>query len=171
MKSNNTLLVAIICVFLLAISLFVLQKRTKETLQSFNSVQEYSETLERYLNDSFYSQSCLAEDQIAEMLFEHADTLSFLVYVPITACRACFSTLLFYLDERNDKMPNFLVVIENNDPQIVSECMVNGIKYGIISSNFHTDNILIMRKKEGYLPMKMKYHSGDDRILDLFFRD
>ena len=111
-------------------------------------------------------------DAFLSLLFDYAGSSSLVVYVPVSVCRSCFTSLMFYLQDSGFSMDEVVVLSQNNDISLKRETKSYGSTF--YCDDFFDDeiaDIVVFRKVKGFLPISMRYKQGYDVILSAFLDD
>ena len=154
----------------LSVICVVIQKNNVDRLSDvLRHNSEATRTLSQYVVDSFQTEKVMDEYQAIDICEAFLTDSALVVYLPFSLCRACFSSLVFSLQDHGFPFQNVIVLSENENPEIQSECLARGIRNVILNvPEFDFENILLIKKNRDGQIVSMRYNLGDDHILTLF---
>ncbi len=125
--------------------------------------------LENYLADSFRDGTSMGELQVIDMCSAYLTDSTLVAYLPFSLCRACFSSLVFSLQDNNFPFKNIIVLSECDNLEIQSECLSYGMRNIVLNSSFCLVENIIITKKGSYGQIEsMRYNLGDEPVLKVF---
>lgn len=152
--------VSVICVLIQNHSI----NRASEILEQNRHIRQ---DLEEYVVASF--QGSIDEYQIIDMCDAYINDSKMAIYLPVGLCRACFSSLVFTLQDIAFPFEDITVICDDRDIEVQSECISRGMNNILleISDSPIKDIVIIKRGKDGR-PVSMRYNLGDEYILNIF---
>lgn len=163
----------VLVIVIFSLSLVVVQFYNLKKLQvALNQAQRDRAELEGYISDSFNRTWRDEENMVLDLVFSILPDSCVGAYLPASLCRACFSSLVFSLQENNVEFSKLIVLSEANDYEVRSECLSRGIAFRVMNSSIDgIDDIIIARYYRSFLPLSMKYNIERDYELSLFLSD
>lgn len=145
----------------------------KNNIERISDVLEHNNdarmTLAQYVVESFQVGRVMNEYQAIDICEAYLTDSTVVVYLPFSLCRACFSSLVFSLQDNGFPLHKVVVLSERTNLEIQSECLARGIKNVVLNvSGFDIETILITRRNRDGQMVSMRYDLGDDYILTLF---
>lgn len=128
--------------------------------------------LEEYILSSFDGSNQQDRVIVSNICQPFINDTSFVVYVPIGLCRACFSSLIYSLQDIAFPVKRVTVITERDDYEVKTECISRGIQYVVSDQSVDMiSSILLFRLYQGFLPISMQFSLGRETILPLFLSD
>ena len=125
-----------------------------------------------YVKSSFDINGNEAGLEVIKSLVPSMSDSTICIFLPSSLCRSCFTSLLFSLQDNNVNWYNLKVVSEIDDYEIRSQCISRGIDYSVMGYAVDgVNDIIIVRKYNGFRPISMMYNYNYDSILTLFLSD
>lgn len=171
MKNKEFLLVLLL--FLGFLVLVVLQRNTIHIIgKELEKKNTFISCAENYIWTSFCEENITTKSNLCSLLTDRLEEYDIAIFVPQSICRACFSSLLFQLQDNNIDFTRIIVIGTVNDTEIKSECFSRGMQF-IIGDNLKSSSaqILVARKYQDFLPIVMSYAIEDAPLLNLFLSD
>jgi len=125
--------------------------------------------LESYVVKSFRSGTMFDECRALDICNAHLSDSTLVMYLPNSLCRACFSSLLFSIQDNNFPFRKVIVLSENEDIEIKSECLSRGIRNIVLNyTESNIDDIIITCLDSDGQPSHIRYNIGDEYIVKMF---
>lgn len=159
-------------VILAASLVFVQQRNINKVNKAFRKIVDTVYALEDYILSSFDAYESEIGVNVINSLVPITKDTCLVLYLPSSLCRACFSSLLFDLQDYGIPWQSISVLVEKNDYEVRSECVSRGIHYMISDVKVEgVSDIIITRNYRGTIPIFMNYNLDRSYILKLFLSD
>lgn len=167
--SNKYIFAAWIVIALLVSCIFIQKSNFDKVTIILEQKAEVNHVLEHYVVNSFREGMIIDEYQAIDICNAYITDSTIVMFLPFSLCRACFSSLVFSLQDNNFPLQKVTVLTERDNLNIQSDCLPLGIKTIVLEiPNSAVGNIILTRKgPEGQI-ISMRYNLGDDYIVKLF---
>jgi hypothetical protein len=127
---------------------------------------------ESYILSSFNASTLQDKVLVYELCQPYLNDSSLVVYLPSGLCHACFSSLIFSLQDQKFPGDKVTIISEQEDFEVKRECLSLGIHYSVERLPVESiSDILVFRSYRGFLPIAMEYDLKREPILPLFLSD
>lgn len=159
--------------FLVALAFILVSRRSVHQLEEAVRQEAQKESvLENYILSSFNAATLQDKALISESCLPRLNDTDVIAYLPSGLCHACFSSLLFALQDRGLPWDRITVICAEEDYDVRSECRARGINYFVESLPIESiSDILVFRLYRGFLPVVMDYDLKREPLLPLFLSD
>lgn len=159
--------------FLVALAFILVSRRSVHQLEEAVRQEAQKESvLENYILSSFNATTLQDKALISESCQSRLNDTDVIAYLPSGLCHACFSSLLFALQDHGIPGNRVTVICEKEDYEARSECRARGINYLVESLPIESiSDILVFRLYRGFLPIVMEYDLKRKSLLPLFLSD
>ena len=171
--NKRTIIPLFVCLLAFLIVLMLLQIVVSNRLQrSLEQSVSSSRIYEEYIAYTSINGNFEDTDDIISIMYDYAGMFSLVLYVPISVCRSCFTTLMFFLQDLGYPMEKIVVLSQNNDISLKREAQSYGCSYfNTVFTKDEIPDIIVFRKVNGYLPCSIRYKQGYDAVLSVFLDD
>lgn len=167
--SNNITVVSWIISAIFVFCVVVQKNSINKLTELLERNIEVNQVLEHYVIDSFREETAIRDYQIVEISNAYLTDSTLVVYLPFSLCRACFSSLVFSLQDNDFPFQNVTVLSERENLEIQSECMSRGIKNNVLNVPYSdVGNIILTKRGRDGQIVSMRYNLGDGYIVQRF---
>lgn len=153
-------------------TVLILRRNVNQLEVAMLGMAQKQRVMENYILSSFNESTHHDEAMILETCQPFLNDTSLVLYLPSSLCRACFSSLIFSLQDNSFPWGKVTVISEREDFEVRSECLSRDISFVI--GNQHVElfsNIMLFRLYQGYLPISMEFSLNRESLLPLFLSD
>ena len=169
MSDKKTIITFILSIISL-LAVIVMFINTLSLSDQLSTALSQNETFKEFIRDTFSSNITANDLDLLDQFSDNMTNPELVVYIPLSICRACFSSLLLNLQDVSFDWSKLLIICEKSDYEINAECVSKGIDVRVNDyvQFDEISNILVYKKIEGYKKYVMKFDIGSEAVLREF---
>lgn len=157
---------------LMLATVLVLRRNVNQLEATMLSLAQKQRVMENYILSSFNESTHQDKAMILESCQPFLNDTSLVLYLPSSLCRACFSSLVFSLQDNGLPLSRVTVISEREDFEVRTECVSRDISFVVGDQNVELfSNIMLLRLYQGYLPISLEFSLNRESLLPLFLSD
>lgn len=170
---SNKLIISFSAVLCFSLVFVVIQYINVASIsRDYRAAKDIISSLEDYVCNSFIVGCKEEENEAINRAVPFLTDSSFVVYLPESLCRSCFTTLLFAFQDHSVDYERIIVLCEGNDVEVKAACTARGIGYFPLGDSIDgLFDIIVTRLCYGITPLAIKYNLERDQVFALFLSD
>lgn len=170
---SNKAYILFISLLAVTLALVLLSRHSVNQMEStMLGIDKEIHNLEDYILASFDGSNQKDKVIVSDICQPFINDTSLVIYLPIGLCRACFSSLIYSLQDMDFPNNRITVISEREDYEVKTECIARSIEYVVTDQPVEMiSNIILFRLYQGFLPITMLFSLGRENILPLYLSD